>query len=274
MIQRGHLVHSAVASLAVILTGCLEPTSPDMEPPTVQISYPPSDALLFSERDSIRVEASDNRKVTGVTIFLSGPGFESRELGTLAAPPWSFQLDTRSYPDGAYTFAVMARDAEGRAGWDQGSFHLTTLLTITSIMVLGMTDADAAGVLEIEAHLYDSEGVFLGCSGADSGLQGVDVASHPYSLTAMFQKSLHPDEPLSFDDVKGKNLFLRVIEDDVAPCPEPPDFDSCSESSPFLCGLPADDALGSTSFIVEPDFTTRTLAFDSVANLALSKRRL
>ena len=63
-------------------------------------------------------------------------------------------------------------------------------LTVTEIEVVNVTDLNLlSDLLEVEVHLYDANtGQFLGCSGAESGLDAVDQSDTPYFVNGYFQQ--------------------------------------------------------------------------------------
>ena len=257
---------TALLGLASFLGGCLDSTAPEGGTPVVQVTYPAPGAVIFGERDSIRVHATDNVGVTQVRLWLSGPSFESLSLGDRAAPPWTWQLNTSSYPDGDYTLAAMARDAEGFAGWDTLSFRLTSLIGITSIEVRSLSDE--LGPPELEAHLFDSSGAFLGCSGARNGLAPVVNPRVRYTVDALFGKPPTGDLLVSFDEVVGRTVTLRLIEDDADPCPVRTDYPPAPGAA-----FSWDRPVGDTTLYLHPEFRSQTLAFDDVIHLTLSRTR-
>jgi hypothetical protein len=93
------------------------------------------------------------------------------------------------------------------------------LVKVKEIEVTGITDG--IGRLEIEVHLYEQEtGRFLACSGQINGLEHVDVSGQLYNVDATFRRPfLGPD--ITYEDIKNKNVYLGIIEDDSHPCPCP-----------------------------------------------------
>jgi hypothetical protein len=110
------------------------------------------------------------------------------------------------------------------------------VVKVKEIEVTGITDG--IGRLEIEVHLYE-QGTdrFLACSGQINGLEGVDVSGQFYNVNASFRRPfLGPD--ITYEDVKNKNVYFAVIEDDIFACPCPNDDpingdDPVARTAPF-----------------------------------------
>jgi len=117
---------------------------------------------------------------------------------------------------------------------NSASPNIPKLIRISEIEV---DEEDTSGKLEIEVHLYqDSTNVFLGCSGADQGLEGVDTSDVLYDVDAYFIKPGGGDQYLTLPDLEQKNIFIQVMEDDDHPCPgfyDPNSDDLVGTSDPF-----------------------------------------
>ncbi len=98
-----------------------------------------------------------------------------------------------------------------------------SFLVITEIELTNITDVQLFNdLLEVEVHLYDAHtGLFLGCSGQDSGLREVEVAEVRYSVQGYFQKPPDGSEALTVDEIRGRDLYVDVVEDDSDACPIP-----------------------------------------------------
>lgn len=85
-----------------------------------------------------------------------------------------------------------------------------------------VTDENDFSALDVEVHLFDeATRVHLGCSGRDQGMEIVDASDVRYAINAEFERP--NGDTLLADDLRGRSLELIVIEDDVNPCPLPPD---------------------------------------------------
>jgi hypothetical protein len=85
--------------------------------------------------------------------------------------------------------------------------------------------SDGIGSLEIEVHIHElGTDRFLGCSGQINGLREVDVSGRFYVVNAKFTLDQSRQRNLTYYDVKDKNIYLVIIEDDEAPCPCPPSY--------------------------------------------------
>jgi len=118
---------------------------------------------------------------------------------------------------------------------------------------------DGVGALEVEVHVFeDGTDVFLGCSGQLHGLRCVDGSAISYFVEAFIQKP-SGNAYLTAGDVRGKNVYLEVIEDDENPCPAEP---SCREI--FRC----DDLIGRSGTISGDVLSQQnlTLSFGNVSH--------
>jgi hypothetical protein len=109
------------------------------------------------------------------------------------------------------------------------------LLWINKLEVLD--EQDGLGSLDVEIHLFDEiNGEHLGCS----SLTPVDAPGVVYNFELFFKHNEVRVDPI---DLFGRPVVIKVIEDDVAPCPEPPDAtDDVIGTSPPIAG----DTLGMT----------------------------
>jgi hypothetical protein len=125
-------------------------------------------------------------------------------------------------------------------------------LWITQIEVLG--ESDGLTRLDIEVHLFDmASRAHLGCS----SLESVDESGTLYDVEGFFtDMSGRRVEPA---DLFGRDVVIEVIEDDVEPCPAPPD----------IAG--GDDPVGTSGPIFGEDLgLTGPLSFENVAVLELA----
>lgn len=111
--------------------------------------------------------------------------------------------------------------------------------------------------LEIEVHLYDAHsGELLACSGNDDGLDFVNEAHVRYRTHATFVRPYDGYHRLYQRHLDGRDLYLRVYEDDLEPCPTPPGSN--------------DDFVGqSPVFAGEDLYRGITMSFDDVPYLRL-----
>ena len=115
-----------------------------------------------------------------------------------------------------------------------------------------LDEDDGLTRLDIEVHLFDdATGRHLGCS----SLEPVDVAGMTYDLEAYFEADGRRVEP---GELFGHDVVIEVIEDDVGPCPEPPDL-AAGDDPVGTSGPIAGELLG----------TTGPLRFENVALLEL-----
>jgi len=96
---------------------------------------------------------------------------------------------------------------------------------INEIEVKNLTDG--IGSLEMEVHIHEAgTDRFLGCSGQLNGLQPVDVSGRRYAVNARFTLDQSRQRNVTYFDIKDKNIYVVVIEDDEFPCPCPPAYGS------------------------------------------------
>lgn len=115
--------------------------------------------------------------------------------------------------------------------------------------------------LEVEVHLYDAyDGRLIGCSGNDQGMARVDHSDTFYKTNAYFVRTGYHHDRLTESDVRGRDLFVRVYEDDHSACPSPPgNVDDFIGQSPVF---PAEDLYDGGI----------AMSFDDVAILELAMR--
>jgi MYXO-CTERM domain-containing protein len=89
------------------LMGLFGPSSPDVAPPTVEITYP-NDGDTFEEGAdfTITVEANDDTGVVSIDLYNNGS-----MQSTDDASPWGWDIE--NIPEGSYAFHVIAFDQAG-----------------------------------------------------------------------------------------------------------------------------------------------------------------
>lgn len=80
----------------------------DITPPDVSVMGP-TGGLTVSKTIAVIATASDDTAVAGVRLQVDGANAGAEDT----APPYSFEWDSRTLPNGAHTFAAVARDAAG-----------------------------------------------------------------------------------------------------------------------------------------------------------------
>jgi hypothetical protein len=80
----------------------------DTTPPTVSMTGPANSATV-SGTATVSCNAADNVGVASVQLQIDGANIGS----ALASAPYSFSLNTASYPNGSHTLTAIARDAAG-----------------------------------------------------------------------------------------------------------------------------------------------------------------
>lgn len=139
-------------------------------------------------------------------------------------------------------------------------------LVIDEIQVSGVRrDQLFADRLEVEVHLYGATSagpVFLGCAGADTGLDPVDEPNLTYTPRAHF---VGPggEEIIDVGALPGR-VFFAVTEDDSDACPSEQSATGPSLSGPSMVeGSAQDDLAGLSPIIDRTDLSAgTTLDFD------------
>jgi hypothetical protein len=156
------------------------------------------------------------------TLSIDGASVQSATyLDCIAGCTLTRVWDTSAIAAGVHTLSVTASDAAG---------HTTTtsqeviIADIPYISQINVREDDGFGTLEVEVHLYDAAtDAWLGCSGDEFGLANVANSSTLYTVQAWFVDA--SSRPLGVDQLAGRQLRVRVTEDDFAECPARPGSD-------------------------------------------------
>jgi hypothetical protein len=130
-------------------------------------------------------------------------------------------------------------------------------LEIDHLEVTG--ESDGISALDVEVHVFDADtGEWLGCAGQEQGLEEVDQSDVAYDVLA------YPEDAGGFrlrdSDLFGRNVYFQVIEDDIDPCPAPPNYDG------------GDDLIGESGPLPGDIFSTPAhYSFDRVVDLGVSE---
>ena len=247
------------ALIGMITVAChKDATAPDYLPPSVRITNLANNAVVSRKTETISVWASDNTAVDKVDFLIAGDLVWSDE-----AAPWEYRWNAGNYPEGDYELAVKAYDGAGNAAVDRLVLRVRELVVISEIKVVNLNDPQFLNdLLELEAHLFEAgTNRFLGCSGKESGLRGVERDSILYTVEAFFQKPAYGDSALTYEEVENKLVYLEIIEDDLDACPVP------ANRSP-------DDFVGrSPTFPGQVLSTPQIMSFGRVAHLKLVRAR-
>lgn len=114
-VANGAHVFSAIAGDTAGNTATSAPVSVTVANPTGDITPPdvsvigPSGGLTVSKTIAVIATASDDTAVAGVRLQVDGANSGPEDT----ALPYSFEWDSRTLPNGAHTFAAVARDAAG-----------------------------------------------------------------------------------------------------------------------------------------------------------------
>jgi len=157
-------MHQILVALAVLLTvapGCEK----DEQPPQLTfVSHSDSETIWNTE--TLQVDVTDNVGIVKVEFFVNGS-----PLGTVAAPPWEIELNTRSYEDGTIAVSARAYDEEGNAS-DEATLNLVvenTLLTVTVEEGYLWEDEDQVYELQAVIYLTSDDGEPLGWAIMENG---------------------------------------------------------------------------------------------------------
>jgi hypothetical protein len=147
---------------------------------------------------------------------------------------------TDTAPPGEPDAALLADAASMSA---DAAFVPADAIIITQMQVLD--EVDGWGLLEVEVHMMDANGILIGCSGDYHGLRAVDEQDVLYSgLMAHFVppdapplQDAPPDMWITLADIQDKDIRLMVIEDDAEPCPTPVgEYDDIIATSELFSG--------------------------------------
>ncbi|MBZ0233692.1 MAG: hypothetical protein K8M05_15300 [Deltaproteobacteria bacterium] len=129
--------------------------------------------------------------------------------------------DTSALAAGVHTLSVTASDSVGHTTTTSQEVIVADIPYITQLNVI---ESDGFGTLEVEVHLYDAAtDAWLGCSGDEFGLANVAMGNTLYNVQAWFVDA--SSRPLGVDQLAGRQLRIRVTEDDFAECPARPGSD-------------------------------------------------
>ncbi len=208
-------------------------------------------AIRFEDAPQITFLRPSGGESRGATVTTIQAGIVDRGPGAITAtlsidgvttPPVTFadclagctltrSWDTSTLAAGVHTLAVTASDAVGHTTTVQQQVVIADIPYITQINV---NESDGFGTLEVEVHLYDAvTDVWLGCSGDDFGLANVAVGNTLYNVQAWFVDA--SSRPLGVDQLAGRQLRVRVTEDDFQECPARPaqDDDEIADWEPI-----------------------------------------
>jgi len=134
----------------------------DSEPPTVKIVSPTAGATLFGDV-VIEVEASDNLGIDEVGLTLGG-----QWVASATAPPYTFEVDTRTVLDGEQPLVAEVRDRGGNT-----ARALLPVFVDNSGGPLSWLDVDlASGRIDIDTYLTEGMRLVLGVGGGSSRYEG------------------------------------------------------------------------------------------------------
>lgn len=226
-------------------------------PLKIEISSPRSGDVVVRWDAIVRLEVSGMSRVELLV--------QNEVVASIDSFPFNpITWNTRGYADGPYRLIARAFNRAGSIATDSVDIQLAHTLVISEIEVTGVTDqGEADNPLEVELHLFDdSNRDFLACAGRSSGLAPVQHSDSLYRVQAYFRTS---QQPLVFDAISTRRVYLLGIEDDLNPCPDPPN----------TTGILRDDSLGvSRSFSAADLEQEQVLQFGRIARLKLARNRV
>jgi subtilisin family serine protease len=162
----GNLTTSAPVAVTVDL---------DLTAPAAAITFPPA-GFVASGPLTVTADASDDRGVSHVELAVDGSF-----VATDTAPPYVFDWDPRTLPDGAHSLVATAYDAAGNAG-PSAPVTGTVAVAPTVSLTAPAAGATLSGTSTLTAQATDNSGVVLVEFYAGSTLVGADTAA-PWSVT-------------------------------------------------------------------------------------------
>jgi hypothetical protein len=223
--------------------------------PEVVFVKPATDERRGAFRVDIEVRVID-RGPTPITGSLSIDGAVVQNLtqsdcltGCTITRVW----DTATLAPRTYPLRAVATDGAGRSTTRQLDVAIGDIHYVSAISVTGEGDL---GSLEVEVHLRDAfTNTWLGCSGGNSGLAGVDSNNVTYTVAGWFIDAQR--RAIGVEALAGRTLRFEVSEDDFNECPG--------------VNGSGDDAIGSSPPTPVAQLDNLNTAFGNV--LALSTRR-
>lgn len=185
--------------------------------PTATFANPVSPDQLGVGMMNVRIAIQDRGDLTGEMLVDGEPVdamlFGDCRFGCSFELPWDV-----SAISGEHVIDVTITDQDGRAATATQAVMLGDIPFVDAIEVTGEVDTLGFGDLEIEVHLSDADtGAFIGCTGEDQGLDAVDENDTRYDVLGVFVDST--GARLSGAALAGRNLIVRVMEDDNFACP-------------------------------------------------------
>lgn len=93
---------------AVAVQLALGTASPPMDDTAPKVGFSLPNGSLVADLTTISVNATDDRQVSGVELYVNGP-----RLGTDTTTPYQFSWDTTDHPNGSITLVALAYDEAG-----------------------------------------------------------------------------------------------------------------------------------------------------------------
>ena len=185
---------------------------PDTLPPVVKI-ISPKDGAVVSGTQTIVVDATDDRGVAVVDVYLEG-----ELLGTVPMEPWELLWDTTALATGNYRLVAVASDEAGNIAQDevevliQGSCDESGDCPPKSVKIITpVAGSTVCGTVTIEATAQDDNGLAEVEFFVDGDSLGVDVES-PYQKdweTTGDSKGEHQLKVIARDS-SGQEAFATI----------------------------------------------------------------
>jgi len=171
----GNVGQSSAVNVTVNNTLAVDTTAP-----TAAINTPVNNATV-SGTVGVSASASDNVAVSKVEIYHSGS-----IAAVINASPYSYNCDTRQFPNGSHSFVAKAYDSAGNVGQSAAVLvNVNNPVPDTSVPVVSISSPAAgsavSGTATVSANASDNVGVAKVEFYVDGSLKATDTAS-PYSF--------------------------------------------------------------------------------------------
>ncbi len=175
--------------------------APDTTPPTISITEPLDEAVVYGSTVTISATASDDTGVVGVQFKIDGVDVESE----YASGPYQFDWDSTTVADGSYTIAAVARDSAGNRAT---STIMVTVQQLEPIGIANCTQLQAmSDILEADYFLLNN----IDCTGFDPEENGkgfIPVGNSETPFTGSFNGGGYSITGLTINRPEENNVGL------------------------------------------------------------------
>jgi hypothetical protein len=156
---------------------------------------------------SLSIDAADMGTVTG----------DACGSGCPLVWPWV----TADVAAGDHPLVFTARDSKGNHADFEDAMHVDDIVRVTQLEVTN--EVDPFTTLDMEVHMFDSTGAFIGCAGSPEGLGDVAASDILYNVVADLRTS--DGRRVGATDIGARTVHFEVWEDDLDACPSPASSD-------------------------------------------------